>query len=64
MDISKLKEEINSDPLGRGYSGMDDAAVAASLNTADRSRIVGETVGVVCWCKCRGSPSADQDRRG
>lgn len=40
MDIPKLKEEINNDPLGRGYSAMDDAAVASSLNVADRSRIV------------------------
>ena len=38
MDLDALKAEIDSDPLTRGYAGMDDAAVAASLNTADRSR--------------------------
>ena len=38
MDLDALKAEIDSDPLARGYSGMDDAAVAASLNTVDRQR--------------------------
>ena len=33
-----LEDEIVGDPLGRGYSGMDDAALLVSLNTADRSR--------------------------
>lgn len=31
-----LKTEIDTDPLARGYSGMSDAEVAASLNTVDR----------------------------
>jgi len=33
-----LEDEISGDPLGRGYSGMDDAALLTSLNAADRSR--------------------------
>lgn len=33
-----LKSEIDSDPLTRGYSGMTDAEVAESLNTANRTR--------------------------
>lgn len=33
-----LEDEISGDPLGRGYSGMDDVALLTSLNTADRSR--------------------------
>ncbi len=36
MDYARLKAEITSDPLARGYSGMTDAQVAASLNTVDR----------------------------
>lgn len=37
-DIALLKAEIDADPLGRGYSGMDDAAVVADLNTVYRTR--------------------------
>jgi hypothetical protein len=33
-----LRDEIVGDPLGRGYAGMTDAQVFASLTTADRSR--------------------------
>lgn len=36
-NIAILTTELSSDPLARGYSGMDDATAAASLNTADRS---------------------------
>ena len=38
MDIDILKTELTSDPLTRGYSGMDDAAAAADLNTLYRKR--------------------------
>lgn len=38
MNIQILKDELTNDPLTVGYSGMDDEAVAASLNTvADRT---------------------------
>jgi len=37
-NIALLKSEIDSDPLGRGYSGMDDTAVAVDLNTAYRTK--------------------------
>ena len=37
MDITALKAEIDADPLARGYSGMDDAAVAVSLNAVNRT---------------------------
>jgi hypothetical protein len=37
-NIAILKSEIDSDPLGRGYSGMDDTAVAVDLNTAYRTK--------------------------
>jgi hypothetical protein len=33
-----LWTEINSDPLGRGYSGMSNASTAANLNIANRNR--------------------------
>lgn len=39
MDIKKLKQEIDTDPLGRGYSIMSDAEVAIDLNTAYRDTI-------------------------
>lgn len=38
MDITTLAAELTTDPLGRGYSGMDDQQAADSLNTADRTR--------------------------
>ena len=39
MDIAALASELSGDPLTRGYSGMSDAAAAASLNdTIDRTR--------------------------
>ena len=37
-NIAILKSEIDSDPLGRGYSGMDDTAVAVDVNTAYRTK--------------------------
>lgn len=36
VNLQALKEELDSDPLGRGYSGMSDVAAADSLNTPDR----------------------------
>lgn len=38
MDFVVLAQEINLDPLGRGYAGMTDAQAAISLNTVSRSR--------------------------
>lgn len=38
MDLQVLKNEIDTDPLARGYSGMTDQQVADSLNTVDRTR--------------------------
>lgn len=38
--MSNLKDELDTDPLSRGYSGMTDEQVSASLNTADRTRSV------------------------
>lgn len=32
-----LWNEINSDPLGRGYSSMSNASIAGNLNQANRS---------------------------
>lgn len=39
-DIEILQSELTSDPLARGYASMDAAQVAASLNTANRSRFI------------------------
>ena len=36
--ISDLADEINSDPLARGYSGMSDQQVADDLNTSYRTK--------------------------
>ena len=38
MNYAILRSEIFTDPLTRGYSGMNDAQVATSLNTVDRTR--------------------------
>lgn len=35
--IDTIKTEITNDPLPRGYSGMNDEAVAVSMNTVDRT---------------------------
>lgn len=37
MSIEALKNEIVNDPIPRGYSGMTDAEVAASVNVVDRT---------------------------
>lgn len=37
MSLQDLKDELDNDPLTRGYSGMGDEAAANSLNTSDRS---------------------------
>lgn len=39
MDIDILKTEITGDPLGRGYSGMNDLEVATDLNTEYRTKM-------------------------
>lgn len=38
MDYQVLKNEILTDPLARGYSGMTDQQVADDLNTVYRTR--------------------------
>ena len=35
-----IRDEITNDPLGRGYAGMSDQAVADSLNTKDRTKLI------------------------
>ena len=35
--MNLLSDELTNDPLTRGYAGMSDAAVAASLNTVNRT---------------------------
>ena len=39
-DMDVLKTELSSDPLAVGYSGMDDAAAAVSLNDTGAGRTV------------------------
>lgn len=36
-NLERLKEELDDDPLGRGYSGMTDEEAADSLNAVNRS---------------------------
>ena len=45
MDLQILYDEINNDPLNRGYMDMTDVEVMADLNTAYRSRHVEELTG-------------------
>lgn len=44
----RLKTEIQTDPLGRGYAGLTDSQVIADLNTAyrtrNKSRLTGDEV--------------------
>ena len=35
--LQTLRDELDEDPLTRGYSGMGDEAAAVSLNTEDRT---------------------------
>jgi len=49
MSLRNLREEIDGDPLGRGYSGMTDEQIAASLNdtidvNVNRDRMTGSEV--------------------
>lgn len=37
MDLSVLRTELTTDPLHRGYAGMDHGEAAASLNAANRT---------------------------
>jgi hypothetical protein len=37
VNIAVLKAELTDDPLARGYTGMNDAAAAASLNAVNRT---------------------------
>ena len=39
MRIQTIKTELETDPLGLGYSGMDDSAAAVSLNQKTRSKL-------------------------
>jgi hypothetical protein len=39
MRIQTIKTELDTDPLGLGYSGMDDSAAAVSLNEKTRSKL-------------------------
>ena len=47
-NIRGIRNELDADPLGRGYATMTDQEVADSLNTADRevirSTLTGSTI--------------------
>ena len=45
MNYVQLKAEIDDDPLGRGYSEMDDQEIVDSLNTVDRDQNVTSMTG-------------------
>lgn len=38
MNLQVLKNELDTDPLGRGYSGMSDSEASEDLNTKYRSQ--------------------------
>lgn len=50
--LQKLKTELDTDPIGRGYSGMGDAAVSESLSmNKDRSFVCDVDCGTMLrWC--------------
>lgn len=39
MKIQTIKTELETDPLGLGYSGMDDSAAAVAFNEKIRSKL-------------------------
>ena len=50
MNLEKLKDEIASDPLTRGYAGMTDQQVADSINAANRTLKEATTSGqLLTW---------------
>ncbi len=49
MDIDVLTNEINTDPLVRGYSGMSDEQVAVDLNTVYRTKNRALMSGSEVW---------------
>lgn len=54
-DITPLKSEIDSDPLGRNYSAMSDEQVALSLNNKDRSKTVHiSSAELLAWAAADG----------
>ena len=65
-DIGKLKTEIDTDPLARVYSGMDDAAVAVDMNTAYRDNWIPLTSSqifeVIDATEFQGLSVGDQSR--
>jgi hypothetical protein len=62
-----LWTEINSDPLGRGYSGMSNASIAGNLNTENRNLNKGtmsstEVINAVKVSEFNALTSASQQR--
>lgn len=47
--LKTLHDEIVNDPLSRGYSGMSNAQIATSLNTANRTRTATHLAGSVIY---------------
>ena len=52
-----MRGELGSDPLGRGYAGMTDEQVAASLNAKDR-KVVQQTMVTAKELMARMEPNA------
>lgn len=54
-DLAKLKAELLTDPLGRGYAGMTDEQAAKSLNKPDRPGVPREAIdgGLLASCLVR-----------
>jgi hypothetical protein len=61
MDAQALITEIQTDPLSRGYTGMSDAALFASLSALDRTEIVPspatELTVMDAFAKANGDPA-------
>lgn len=53
--IAELADEIRLDPLGRGYAGMDDAEILASLREVNRTFVSPVTSGeLLAWGAAEG----------
>lgn len=67
MAIAGLKTELTTDPLGRGYASMSDAACADSLNAVNRPGTAISLTGddlmnkIIVWTEVEALTAAKRD---
>ncbi len=66
----RIRDELDADPLSRGYSGMTDVQATESLNTVNRSRNkvsmpgdeIGDSIDEAEWNALSGEGRAEVGR--